>query len=176
MAFTGSIGSTDEMVGRGYRPESVMRFSVRCDRGRAAAIERAAKKAGMSATAFVQAHFETILDEAEPPVAEPGAPKMAAADIARGPGRNHPDDRERASDLGLSMSALRLLRVVSLIASNDGTFVSDPEFLGQSTNTVAGGIHQMMRQLEVIGAVERVTKAVGSRKAIWRLLKPEASR
>lgn len=38
------------------------RWTVRCDRDFAHRIARAAKAAGVSETAFVQAHFETILD------------------------------------------------------------------------------------------------------------------
>jgi predicted HicB family RNase H-like nuclease len=39
------------------------RFAVRCDRDTNRAIEKAAKRAGMTANAFVQAHFARILDE-----------------------------------------------------------------------------------------------------------------
>jgi hypothetical protein len=43
------------------RPPSFYRFTVRCDRLANMKIEKAAKKAGMSPSAFVQAHFDTIL-------------------------------------------------------------------------------------------------------------------
>lgn len=39
------------------------RFAVRCDRDTNRAIEKAAKRAGMTANQFVQRHFETILEE-----------------------------------------------------------------------------------------------------------------
>lgn len=42
---------------------TLFRYSVRCDRERNRAIERAAKRAGMTANQFVQQHFDRILDE-----------------------------------------------------------------------------------------------------------------
>ena len=44
------------------RPETFFRYSVKCDRAMASRIETAAKKAGLSVSAFVQQHFDTILD------------------------------------------------------------------------------------------------------------------
>lgn len=45
------------------RADSFYRFSVKCDRMMNARLEAAALAAGVSATTFVQRHFETILDE-----------------------------------------------------------------------------------------------------------------
>ncbi|TPN43228.1 hypothetical protein [Mesorhizobium sp. B1-1-7] len=45
------------------RPDAFYRFSVRCDRAMNARLEAAARAAAVSVTAFVQRHFETILDE-----------------------------------------------------------------------------------------------------------------
>ncbi|RWO29607.1 MAG: hypothetical protein EOS10_22455 [Mesorhizobium sp.] len=56
--------------------EALYRFSVRCDRAMNARIEAAARKAGISVTAFVQRHFDSILD------ARPNAPKLATFDAA----------------------------------------------------------------------------------------------
>lgn len=39
------------------------RFAVRCDRETNRAIEKIAKRAGMTANAFVQAYFDRILEE-----------------------------------------------------------------------------------------------------------------
>lgn len=46
--------------------EPVYRYSVRCDRDTAQRIARAAKLAGQSETAFVQAHFERIFLQVAP--------------------------------------------------------------------------------------------------------------
>ncbi|MER9056458.1 hypothetical protein [Mesorhizobium sp. M0910] len=56
------------------RADAVYRYSVRCDRATSARIETAARKAGISVTAFVQRHFESILD------ARPIATKLASFD------------------------------------------------------------------------------------------------
>ncbi|MER8540279.1 hypothetical protein NKH17_12570 [Mesorhizobium sp. M1334] len=58
------------------RADAVYRYSVRCDRATSTRIEAAARKAGISVTAFVQRHFETILD------ARPNATKLASFDAA----------------------------------------------------------------------------------------------
>jgi len=48
------------------RTPDLYRFTVRCDRAMNRRIEIAARKAGVSPTSFVQAHFERILDAAVP--------------------------------------------------------------------------------------------------------------
>lgn len=62
---TGAVARTEGLPASGF-DERCFRFSVRCDRDTAHRIERAAKKAGLSPTSFVQRHFETILAPAEP--------------------------------------------------------------------------------------------------------------
>lgn len=59
------------------RADAFYRFSVKCDRAMNAKIETAARKAGMSATAFVQRHFDSILDP------KPNAQKVTSFDAAR---------------------------------------------------------------------------------------------
>lgn len=50
------------------REEAVYRYSVKADRITKGRIERAARTAGLSVEAFVQRHFDTILDQpAAPP-------------------------------------------------------------------------------------------------------------
>lgn len=159
-----------------YRPEQIIRYAVRCDRERAQAIERAAHKAGVSVAGFVQAHFDRILDAADKPVAAPAAPDTLALDgemLAAGPGRFRPADRERASELGISLTALRLLRVASAIARDDGSFEGDQNLLGTATSSAPPGIIRLLRQLEMIGAVMRLQQSSGPRKSVWRVLKPE---
>ncbi|ESY75543.1 hypothetical protein X740_31050 [Mesorhizobium sp. LNHC221B00] len=76
------------------------RFSVKCDRDMNAAIEKAAKAAGMSATGYVQSHFETILSS------EPmRAPAIRPAGNARA-------DVDTAKSLGITLTALRLYRAL----------------------------------------------------------------
>lgn len=53
------------------RVDQFYRFSVKCDRRRNTQIEAAARKEGLSVTAFVQRHFETILDGASTAKAPP---------------------------------------------------------------------------------------------------------
>ncbi|WP_353641349.1 hypothetical protein [Mesorhizobium sp. WSM2239] len=50
------------IAGSHERPETFLRYSVKCDRVMASRIETAAKKAGLSVNAFVQQHFDAILD------------------------------------------------------------------------------------------------------------------
>ncbi|EHK56836.1 hypothetical protein [Allomesorhizobium alhagi] len=47
---------------RAERQETFFRYSVKCDRLTATRIEIAARKAGLTVNAFVQQHFDTILD------------------------------------------------------------------------------------------------------------------
>lgn len=60
----GTLGTAvrQPAYGEPARDESVYRYSVRCDRSFSQRLEAAAKLAGVSATTFVQRHFETILD------------------------------------------------------------------------------------------------------------------
>ncbi|TPN44890.1 TrmB family transcriptional regulator [Mesorhizobium sp. B1-1-7] len=83
------------------------RFSVKCDRPTNAAIEMAAKAAGVSASVFVQRHFEVILDDPERVVpvivAPPLVPKIARSARA---------DVDLSASLGITMSALRVYRAL----------------------------------------------------------------
>jgi DNA-binding MarR family transcriptional regulator len=74
------------------------RFSVKCDRDMNAAIDKAAKAAGMSPTIFVQSHFETILN---------GEPVRASR-----PAGNARADVDLAKSLGITLTALRLYRAM----------------------------------------------------------------
>lgn len=56
----GAVSFSDDELGRA---DQFYRFSVKCDRAMNARLEAAARAAGVSVTAFVQRHFETILDE-----------------------------------------------------------------------------------------------------------------
>lgn len=74
------------------RADAYYRFSVKCDRATNAKIEGAARKAGVSATTFVQRHFETILKS------KTAAPKADAAF----------DAKAFASCNGISVTAARV--------------------------------------------------------------------
>jgi hypothetical protein len=56
------MGGTPFLTGEQERADSYYRYSVNCDRTRNNLIAAAARKAGMSATSFVQAHFDAIFD------------------------------------------------------------------------------------------------------------------
>lgn len=50
--------------------DELYRYAVRCNRAKFEAIEKAAKRAGLTANQFVQAHFQTILDDRQAAPAE----------------------------------------------------------------------------------------------------------
>lgn len=92
--------------GESEPPPRLYRYSVRCDRARAYDIAAAAKRAGMSEEAFVQAHFDRILDPVEEPAPADPAPE-GAEKKARTAGSPRAGDSARASDLGVHAPALR---------------------------------------------------------------------
>ncbi len=174
-----------------YRPEQHYRYSVRADRAQARAIERAAARAGKSVERFVQEHFELILDHARrgksAPASAPEAPAEMVdrrsdaarlsdgriAELIAGPGAPRADDGLRASDLGISLPSLRLLRVVSAIADEAGFFVVDVKGLsavvGSTANVVTRTLNDAIRR----GWLERIARSEGHRAAMMRVVKRE---
>lgn len=152
-----------------FRDEAIYRYSVRCDRATAASIRRAAAKAGLSETAFVQAHFDTILQRRRP--AKPAAAEASAPADA---GQPRGDDTSRACDCGITEWALRLWRVASAICDEGGAFEADTVSLGRFAHVPAGSVTRSLSMLVSRGLAERVSIAAGQRKAVYRLARRES--
>lgn len=108
----------------GEREPQHYRFAVKCDRVENAAIEAMARASGVSVTALVQAHFETIfLSSAEEMVASQGRnPDVVAARIASGRGNNSApfaptsEEVKAARALDITPGMLRTWRAMNALA------------------------------------------------------------
>lgn len=90
----------------------IYRYSVRCGRETALAIALAAEAEGVSATALVQAHFETLFKGlGRGAVQKPITRNIAAVD---------PHDLELAQSNDVSLGAIKVLRVIEAVMDGDG--------------------------------------------------------
>lgn len=155
------------------REDAFFRYTVRCDRATAKGIARAARKAGMSETAFVQAHFDAILKpKGEVPKVEQPQPAPARA-LRDGPGALRPDDSLRAADLGVPLAAVRLARVASAVADLAGVFENDTAKLSEATGIPRGNVTRTLLTLVHAGRMERLTTARPGEHARFRILARE---
>lgn len=120
------------------------RFSVRCDRERNAAIERAAKAAGLSATTFVQQHFDTILDAGI--ASNNGAPSIGGQILTAGQRRLH---------------AVLIAR-----SDADGLVVFKPVSIAAELGSTPNSVRQQIKALNKAGLTEAVSLATRHRPGV----------
>jgi DNA-binding MarR family transcriptional regulator len=132
----------------------IYRYSVRCDRDRFHALGRAAKTAGVSVEAFVQAHFETILD------AQP-LPSATAPDGS--------DDRIIAGQLDISVGQWRVARALADRANAEGVAAVSYKEIAASTGLGEGSIPQFILRLQDRNLIERTGRPRSGRLALWKV-------
>jgi hypothetical protein len=130
--------------------ERCFRFSVRCDRDANQRIEQAARKAGLSVTAFVQRHFETILDE---PADPSGFSPQAFA---------------RTNDI--SVQAARLWKALRSMAGPDGEITGAAREFGKAARISQGHASDHMAELVRVGLVTVLRRPVSARAGTYRVV------
>lgn len=129
--------------------ERCFRFSVRCDRDFNQRIEKAARKAGLSVTTFVQRHFETILDE---PADDAGFSLQVFA-------RKH----------GISEQAARLWKAMHSMAGPDGEITGAAREFGKAAKLSQGVTSEHMAELIGAGLVTTLRRPVSNRAGAYRV-------
>lgn len=169
-----SAAWTDSVVGPERRgaaePETLLyRFTVKCDRDRNRLVERRARACGISATAYVQRHFERLFQEdteigravpAPPAPQEPEPAPVSLPEIAAR--RTDDDDWEAAAPAPASpivgegaaapvrgRGAQKVLEALTRLRQPDGTATIDQGTLAAvcrfSTATVNYAIKTLLR-------------------------------
>ncbi|MBZ9719124.1 hypothetical protein LB519_14845 [Mesorhizobium sp. AD1-1] len=133
------------------RSDSFYRFSVKCDRLMNMKIEAAARKAGVSATTFVQRHFETIVDE-------PADDSGFSADVFA---RQH----------GVSVHAARLWNVMRRDADPAGVVSGGLREFASAARVSAGHGSDYMAELLGAGLVSIVVRPASRNPGSYRLAK-----
>lgn len=123
-----------------WREPQCWRFTVRCDRATNAAIERAARAAGMSVNAFVQAHFDRILDTP----AQPGGAAFDATTFAQ----RH----------GVSLSAAALWGLMKAECNAEGLVSRSYVALARTANQSPSTVQNQMEMLIEAGLVSLVRR------------------
>lgn len=152
-ASSGRVRMTDPV-----QAEQFYRYSVKCDRAFAARLEEAARRAGVSVNAFVQLHFERILEEparSDLPAARP-LPLAELQALAR---RNR-----------ISLSAAKLFVWMRGAADANGQLrVAHAEAvrLADISSNAPGELFSDLREAVLIETVERATSA---RSGLYQVL------
>ncbi|HEV2501458.1 MAG TPA: hypothetical protein VGV39_00185 [Mesorhizobium sp.] len=133
----------------------LFRYSVKCDRETNAAIERAARAAGISPTQFVQSHFESIFEAAQTVQPEPDS---TAAELAL------------ARSCGITVTQLRIHTAMKKQASQRGTFAGGVAAVHAATNIPTQTIRVMQSQLVKKGLLRRLKSAIGGTTAIFHVV------
>jgi hypothetical protein len=140
------------------RSESCYRYSVRCDRLTATRIEIAARKAGLTANAFVQQHFETIF---EPVQTEPAAKGFdSKAFDAAAFSRRHK----------VSIPAAKIWAGLAGRVSADGMAKVSVRQLGQAADVSEGYPSRLIASLVDAGLVETVEPSRAGRPGVYRII------
>ncbi|KQU77728.1 hypothetical protein ASD12_18180 [Mesorhizobium sp. Root102] len=151
--MTGGSLSTPEPAGIWFR------FSVKCDRLTNARIEKAAKAAGLSATSFVQKHFEAILTAQTAPAAPP--PSTAPADVTR--------DFDVAKSVGITVTALRLYRAMDCAKDGNGHVQMSVLGLADAAGVAPASVKTFQQKLMRRGLIRQVRPASHRTPAIYHV-------
>ena len=131
------------------------RYSVKCDRARNAKIEAAARAAGLSVTAFVQEHFDRILDRQEP-----------VATVYFQPPK---DNRAFAERYSLSPRAVRLYGFLCKAANRAGIVALSAGDIAGGTGMCESNVGKAAAQLSEAGLITR-RRRTGSPGTEYELL------
>lgn len=139
---------------------ALYRFTVKCDRDRNAAIERAARKAGLSVNEFVQRHFDGILDVGSP--AAPGAPAA--------PARNAAAVRLAACLRNEVTEAMdQVWRAMARLADDDGQLACTQLVIAEEAGRSPASACRAVETLVARGLIEIVRESSGPRPAVYRV-------
>ncbi len=130
--------------------ERCFRFSVRCDRETNQRIETAARKAGLSVTAFVQQHFDTILDG--PADAYGFSPDLFA--------RRH----------GIGSKDAQLFGALRRLADSDGVVTGSVADFAATAGWPGQHLNYHFKRLLKAGLVDTIAAARGGKKGTYRIL------
>lgn len=137
------------------RADTYYRFSVKCDRPTNARIEAAARKAGVSATTFVQRHFETIFN------VPAGKPKAQA--------EFNPVTFAKAN--GVTVTSARLWRWLSDEANDAGIVTVKLIAMSRALDSLVNESYAAKYRNELIaaGLVEAVSDGYGRNGITYRV-------
>lgn len=135
------------------------RFSVKCDRAMHAAIEKAAKAAGVTPNSFVQSHFIGILSAGQPARLPP--PQATADDVRR--------DFDAAQSLGITVTSLRLYRVMDRAKDGNGNVQLSQMVLAEAAGVAPGSVKTFQQRLVRRRLIEEVAPAGHRTPAIWHV-------
>ncbi|MER8786859.1 hypothetical protein NKH71_03160 [Mesorhizobium sp. M0983] len=136
------------------------RFSVKCGREMNAAIEKAAKAAGMSSSSFVQKHFDDILSTARQPIDSP-PPLVPAADGRR--------DFDVAQSLGITVTTLRLYRAMDHAKDGNGNVQMSQLALAEAAGVAPASVKTFQQKLAQHRLVKQVAPPGHRIPAIWHV-------
>jgi hypothetical protein len=139
------------------------RFTVRCDRERNHAIEAAARSAGVSATTFVQQHFETILDAM--------AAAMAQTDKEVRSIEVSPFDAQLATLNGITAGELRVWRAVKAVEDDHGRAEIGVGAIAKFTGLTDGSVRVLLSRLVRGGHLARISGGGWRRTTIYRVVR-----
>jgi hypothetical protein len=139
-------------------PPQHYRYTVKCDRERFHAIERAAKACGLSASQLVQMHFESILD------AEP-----AAQPEPRQPDQPARAELELATRSGMTVAALRIYRAVEDAADEHGRAEIGIGTISRQTGYTEGTVRTLLSRLTTAGRLRRLSGEGFRRTTVYRV-------
>ncbi|APH71425.1 hypothetical protein [Aquibium oceanicum] len=138
------------------------RYTVKCDRAFNAAIEKAARKAGVSATTFVQTHFDGILEAVPPPPLpgrhpdhEPSAPPPRAHRVPHVP-----------DGVNLTRTERALLDALAARADGDGHVSAGMELLARDIGTTPGSVRVAMTRLREKHVVRMIRRGTWKQTAV----------
>ena len=144
------------------------RYTVKCDRAFNAAIEKAARKAGVSATTFVQTHFDGILQAVPPP------PLRQAQDEGRHPDHDAsaPPSRETRrvphvpDGVHLTRTERALLDALAARSDGDGHVSAGTELLARDIGSTPGSVRLMMKRLREKDVVRMIRRGTWNQTAV----------
>lgn len=139
----------------------IYRYTVKCDRERSQAIEKAARAAGLSATSFVQRHFESILDDC----------RQAEAETAREEWRiqSGADERAIASMNGMTPGQLAVWRAVKSADDGHGRGEIGVGAIAKLTGLTAGSVRVILSRLVAAGHLTRISGGGWRRTTVYRI-------
>lgn len=154
------MGGRDETFWRDGADAAFYRYTVRCDRAFNAAIEKAAKKAGLSATSFVQRHFDTILG-AVPPEPERAERNFEEPNRVRKP--------KRAEGAALTPAQEKVLAALVARADDRGHVSIGMELLARDAGTTPGSARTLIARLKELRLVTTIRRGGWQNPAVYRI-------
>ncbi len=136
-------------------------YAVRCDRQRNAAIERAARAAGLSPTSFVQQQFDRMVDGIMP-----DAKAVEKAERAADPSRAEADDAKAS---GLTVGELRVYRAVAAAADETGRAEIGAGTLARLTGYTDNSVRVMLTHLVSKDRLRRISNAGWRRTTVYQV-------